>query len=98
MTMRTSLQSIAVVAVALALVVAASAAVAATSRRDVREAARSEAFQTLVGGLGGGAAVDLARCARAFDPRLDDGCAFRTHPVPAGGAYCAHGLAGLPGR
>lgn len=87
-----------VVALVLALAAAATAAVASTSRRDPKEAARSAEFQTLVGGLGGGPAIDLARCARAFDRRLDDGCAFRTHPVPAGGAYCAHGLAGLPGR
>lgn len=87
-----------VVAAVAALVAAAALALGTSSRRDPAEAARSDAFQALVGGLGGGPAVDLARCARAFDPRLDDGCAFRTHPVPAGGAYCAHGLAGLPDR
>lgn len=87
-----------VVAVVAALVAGAALAVAGRARRDPAEAARSEAFQTLLGGLGGGPAVTLSRCARAFDPRLDDPCAFRTHPVPAGGAYCAHGLAGLPDR
>lgn len=87
-----------VLALVATLAAAAATTVAATSRRDAREAARSEGFQALVGGLGGGPAVHLARCARAFDVRLDDGCAFRTHPVPGGGAYCAHGLAGLPCR
>lgn len=89
---------IAVVAVVAALAAGAAVAVAVGARRAPDAAARSEAFQTLVGGLGGGPATSLVRCARAFDPRLDDGCAFRTHPVPAGGAYCAHGLAGLPDR
>ncbi len=89
---------VAVVAVVVALVAGAGVAVARGARRDPGAAARSEAFQALVGGLGGGPATTLARCARAFDPRLDDACAFRTHPLPAGGAYCAHGLAGLPDR
>lgn len=87
-----------VVALVGALAAAALCVVALTSGRDPAEAARSEAFQSLVRGLGGGPAVDLSRCAHAFDPRFDDGCAFRTHPVPAGGAFCAHGLAGLPIR
>ena len=87
-----------VVAAVVALAAGAGAVVATCARRAPDAAARSEAFQALVGGLGGGPATSLVRCARAFDPRLDDGCAFRTHPVPAGGAYCAHGLAGLPDR
>jgi hypothetical protein len=87
-----------VVTVVVALVVSAVAVVGVGARREPAAAARSEAFQALVGGLGGGPAITLARCARAFDPRLDDGCAFRTHPVPAAADYCAHGLAGCPDR
>lgn len=87
-----------VAAVVAGLVLAAGAVVAAGARRDPRAAARSEAFQALVHGLGGGPATTMVRCARAFDPRLDDGCAFRTFPMPCGDPYCAHGLAGLPDR
>ncbi|MBL9086711.1 MAG: hypothetical protein JNM10_06180 [Planctomycetia bacterium] len=87
-----------VVAVVVALAGGAATVVATCAPRAPGAAARSEAFQALVGGVGGGPATTMARCARAFDPRLDDACAFRTHPTPAGGAYCAHGLAGLPDR
>lgn len=85
-----------VLALVAALVTSAGLAAVAASGRPSAAAARSEGFQALLHGLGGGPAVDLSRCARAFDPRLDDGCPFRTSPVPAGDAYCAHGLAGLP--
>jgi hypothetical protein len=45
-------------------------------------------FQGLVGGLGLGAAVDLSRCAAAFDPRDGNACSFRHDPVPLGSLFC----------
>lgn len=84
-----------VVVAATALLAAAAAAVVA---RDVAGPApsRHEAFQRLVGGLGGGPAIALSPCERAFDPRLDAGCRFDVSPVPCGSPFCAHGAGGLP--
>ncbi|MGH7162441.1 MAG: hypothetical protein ACREID_03070 [Planctomycetota bacterium] len=47
-----------------------------------------EAFQRLVGGLGLGPTLDLARCAREFDPRLECACGLRHDPLPAGSMFC----------
>lgn len=95
---RTSRGPARLLAVVLALTAGAVVAVGAASRRDPAAAARSAGFQALLRGLGGGPAVHLARCAHAFDRRLDDGCVFRTSPVPGCDGCCAHGLAGLPDR
>lgn len=46
------------------------------------------AFQHLVGGLGFGPAVDLTRCGREFDPRVEGTCALRHEPVPCGSIFC----------
>jgi len=47
-----------------------------------------DAFQQLVGGLGLGPAVDLTRCGREFDPRVEGTCALRHEPVPGGSVFC----------
>ncbi len=51
---------------------------------DVR---RTE-FQTLVGGLGFGATVDLAHCAFSFDPRLQSSCDRLEGPLAGGYFLC----------
>jgi hypothetical protein len=50
--------------------------------------AHERAFQSLVGGLGFGPAVDLSGCAFGFDPRLDGSCAVDRGPIPGGGYLC----------
>jgi hypothetical protein len=50
--------------------------------------ADSERFQRLVRGLGLGPAPDLARCACAFDPRVEGACSLRHEPVPFGSRFC----------
>jgi hypothetical protein len=55
-----------------------------------RPAAGRDDFQRLVGGLGGGPALDLAPCPFAFDPRLDSACAEDYGPVPAGTSLCPY--------
>jgi hypothetical protein len=45
-------------------------------------------FQTLVGGLGMGPAVDLSRCAFSFDPRLCPDCPLNHEPVPGAACFC----------
>ena len=75
-----------VLAVILALAVAAGAIVALESRD--RSRAEAEDFQRLVGGLGFGPALDLARCPNSFDPRLCPHCPADSGPVPGGGRFC----------
>jgi hypothetical protein len=49
-----------------------------------------EEFQHLVGGLGSGPALDLARCPFAFDPRLAGVCQEQCGPVPGGAVFCPY--------
>jgi hypothetical protein len=52
--------------------------------------ARAREFQSLVGGLGFGSALELSRCATSFDPRVCPGCPQDGGPVPAGAAFCPY--------
>lgn len=74
-------------AATVALTLAAGALVA-TGAPSPRRVADAEEFQTLVHGLGLGAAVDLSRCAPGFDPRVERACSFRFEPVPCGSFFC----------
>ncbi len=53
------------------------------------DAQRREEFQSLVQGLGFGAAVDLAECEFGFDPRLRPACSQREGAVPCGFFLCS---------
>jgi hypothetical protein len=75
---------------------AAALAVASSSARDPARDARSASFQRSVGGLGLGTALDLGRCGRGFDPRVEVDCAGRREPVPGGGAFCPRHAGSLP--
>lgn len=55
-----------------------------------RPRSRAVEFQQLVGGLGMGPAVDLARCAFSFDPRLCPDCPWNHEPIPGGACFCPH--------
>jgi hypothetical protein len=88
----------ALLATVLALACGAAAAVAASASRDPDRAALSEAFQRMVGGLGLGPAVDLARCAHDFDPRLDPACPGDFEPLPGAARFCPHHPPMLPLR
>lgn len=85
----------------LALVVvlpAAACAVLACASLAPERAADDEAFQRLVGGLGLGPAVDLSRCAGAFDARMGASCTHRHEPVPCGSLFCSTHAGALPHR
>jgi hypothetical protein len=41
-----------------------------------------------VGGLGGGAELDMSRCIHGFDPRLDGECGQDLGPIPAANPFC----------
>jgi hypothetical protein len=73
-------------ALVLALAVAAGAALVF----GAREAGRAEEFHRLVGGLGFGPALDLARCEFSFDPRLCPACPHDCGPVPGGKFFCPY--------
>jgi len=75
-----------VLTVILALTLCAGAIVLLDSQD--RHAAEAGDFQRLVGGLGFGPALDLSRCANAFDPRLCPRCPAHFGPVPGGGCFC----------
>jgi len=75
---------------AAALVAAATCVLVLGARRPAEEAARSEAFQRLVGGLGGGSAISLAPCERGFDPGLSGSCSLETAYGHGNGACCPH--------
>jgi hypothetical protein len=78
-----------VLLVLLLLLTGASAAVLLEQAQAVpAQAARGEAFQRLVGGLGFGPAMDLSGCAFGFDPRLDGSCSMDCGPIPGGGYFC----------
>src|SRR5581483_10993737 len=67
---------------------ASGAVLTAEGRPRPEQAARSAAFQRLVGGLGFGPALDLSPCPFGFDPRLDGACAAECGPVPGGACFC----------
>lgn len=75
---------------------AVAGGVVADGGRAPGRAAASRGFQSLVGGLGLGPALDLAECAHAFDPRLAAACARATSPIPGGAARCPHHGGFLP--
>ena len=82
---------------ALALTCGAVAVASCGATRPERSARRSGEFQRLVGGLGLGPALDLSRCAPAFDPRVGATCPERVGAVPAGDAFSPdHASAVLP--
>lgn len=71
---------------ALTLVLPAAATAAVLFGGD--GVAASEEFQTLLGGLGQGPALDLTRCPHEFDPRLGVACTWSLEPVPGGSHVC----------
>jgi hypothetical protein len=78
------------VAGTLALAAAAAAAVVGGDSSSPDHAApRRVEFQSLMQGLGAGAAVDLAHCACGFDLRLGTGCSQRDGPIPCGDFLCS---------
>jgi hypothetical protein len=74
---------------ALFVLTAAAAAVLVSEAVGRRERPAAE-FQHLVGGLGCGPALDLARCPFAFDPRLAGVCQGEGGPVPGGACFCPY--------
>ncbi len=78
----------ALLSAAVLLLAVAAGAVLATSSPPPERAARSRTFQEFVGGLGLGAALDLSRCAAAFDARLGRACSLRHEPLPCGSWFC----------
>lgn len=79
---------------ALVLAIAALAAIAvARGGRGQGGGDLAAEFQRLVGGIGGGAAPDPARCRLQFDPRLSPFCPHRLGPLPGlPGACATHGV------
>lgn len=81
----------------LALAGGAGFVVTHGASRPERATAASRDFQRLVGGLGLGPALDLARCAPAFDPRVGATCPERVGPIPGGDVFSLdHATAVLP--
>jgi hypothetical protein len=74
----------------LALTIAAGAILAVQSGNLASNASRKKEFQELVGGLGFGPALDLARCEFSFDPRLCSACPSDCGPIPGGMCWCPY--------
>jgi hypothetical protein len=74
------------------LIVGATLAAAALAgfSGPTTDPAAERSFHHLVGGLGFGPAVDLARCEFAFDPRLCPACSEDTGPIPGGLFFCPY--------
>lgn len=70
------------------LVLGATAAMAVGALGRPKSNGPSEEFQRLVGGLGGGPAVELSGCEFSFDPRLCEECSLNHGPVPGGVFFC----------
>jgi hypothetical protein len=71
------------------LALAAGAVLLGESVREPRHRQVRE-FQSLVGGLGFGPALDLGRCEFSFDPRLCGHCSGDVGIVPGGMTFCPH--------
>jgi hypothetical protein len=74
--------------VLLLLAGAAGAVLVTEGQAQDRRQAHAEEFQSLVGGVGFGPALDLSGCAFGFDPRLDGSCSEEDGPVPGGACFC----------
>ena|SRR5438132_2963378 len=79
----------------LGATVAAGAVVGLDARPAHTQEAQARAFHRLVGGLGFGPAVDLARCEFAFDPRLCPACSEDIGPIPGGMFFCPYHAASV---
>jgi hypothetical protein len=71
----------------LVLVVGAAAAVVGSAPGDEQSLSAGE-LRGLLGGVGLGRAVDMSRCASAFDGRLFGRCDLRYSPLPGVDALC----------
>ncbi|HEX3150039.1 MAG TPA: hypothetical protein VHR66_18325 [Gemmataceae bacterium] len=71
-----------------ALLLATIALMASDSSRTPAHEQKAAEFQRLVGGLGGGPAVDLSTCAFSFDPRLCPECPINYESVPGAACFC----------
>src|SRR5437868_15280170 len=71
----------------VALAISAAIMIGVQSRKNAPPASAAE-FQQLIGGLGFGPAVDLARCPNSFDPRLCARCSRDRGPIPGGRRLC----------
>ena len=80
----------ALLAAVVMLAVAAGVVLALGARPSAREAGRAEEFQSLVGGLGFGPALDLSRCESGYDPRLCPSCSQDVGHLPGGMIFCPH--------
>src|SRR5262249_51677726 len=74
----------------VALVLGAAGILIVDSLGQKLQAAHGPDYQELVGGLGFGPAVDLARCTCSFDPRLCHRCPEDLGSIPGGGSFCPH--------
>jgi hypothetical protein len=75
----------------------AVAVVAFDARRAQSAPAAAVEFQQLVGGLGMGSELSLARCAGGYGPRLASVCSHFFGPLPCGDVYCpCHSLSVFP--
>jgi hypothetical protein len=74
-------------AAVLTLVAGAAVVVVDGAGVDPRDVERGRAFQSAVGGLGFGPALDLSGSERAFDPRVGNVPSARHHPLPGGDAF-----------
>jgi len=87
----------AILLVTLALVLVATGAVLASAPGE-EAALASEEFQGALGGFGLGRAVDLSRCASAFDGRIFTRCDLRYSPLPGVQALCPDHALPAPGN
>jgi hypothetical protein len=79
------------------LALAATAVVAYDAFRAEATPPAAVEFQQLVGGLGIGSELSLARCAAGFDSRLASACSHVSGPLPCGDVFCpCHSLSVFP--
>jgi hypothetical protein len=70
------------------LALAAGGILVYEARSEGAGADKAREFQTLVGGLGFGPALELSTCPNSFDPRLCAACPRNVEPIPGGQIFC----------
>jgi hypothetical protein len=79
----------------LALAIAAGTVIILDAGSGGEQAARCQEFQSLLGGLGLGPALDISQCDFSFDPRVGHTCPEDLGPIPGATYFCSQHVSSI---